>query len=105
MVELASDKQASDVLLLDVSNITPVADYMIIMSADNTRQIGTLAAEFRSATKGHWATKHRQEGTPESGWMLIDFGDVIVHIFSKEQREHYSLDRVWGDARALIRIQ
>jgi ribosome-associated protein len=105
VVDLASDKQATDVLLLDVHDIVSFADYMVIMSADSARQMNALVDELRQGMKEKGAALHHQEGTPGSGWMLLDFADVVVHIFAPEQREYYRLEEMWGAARPLVRIQ
>ena len=105
MVELAADKLATDVLLLDVRALVNFADYMVIMSADSARQMDALAEEVRRGLKEEGVPLHHQEGTPASGWMLLDFADVIVHIFSLEQREYYRLEQLWSAGRPLVRIQ
>ena len=104
-VEVASDKQASDVLLLDVREVASFADYMIIMSALTPRQTNALAEELTAAAKASGLALHHREGTADSGWLLLDFADVIVHIFDEEQREHYRLEQLWKAARTVVRMQ
>jgi ribosome-associated protein len=104
-VGVASEKQASDILMLDVRKLTPFADYIIILTADNLRQINALAEDIRIGLKAEGVDLHHREGTPESGWVLMDFADVVVHIFAPIQRAFYSLERVWEDARQVVRIQ
>ena len=104
-VDVASDKQASDVLLLDIRDVTTFADYMVIMSANTPRQINALAEELTTAAKESGLSLHHREGTPSSGWLLLDFADVIVHVFDQTQRDYYRLEQVWRTARTVVRIQ
>ncbi len=105
IVEAASEKQAENIVLLDTRKICSFADYFVICSAASDRQIGAVADEISRALKAEGILSHRSEGTAESGWMLLDFGDVIVHIFSPEQRDYYKLDELWGNAVTVVTIQ
>ena len=104
-VDVASDKQAIDILLLDVREVASFADYMIIMSALTPRQTNALAGDLTAAAKASGLAFHHREGTADSGWLLLDFADVIVHIFDEEQREHYRLEQLWKAARTVVRMQ
>lgn len=104
-VDVASAKQASDILMLDVRKLTPFTDYIIILTADNVRQINALAEDIRAGLKAEGVSLHHQEGSPDSGWVLMNFADVVVHIFSSNQREFYNLEQIWENARQVIRIQ
>ncbi len=104
-VEIASEKQASNIVLLDVRDICTFSDYFVICSGDNERQIRTIYEDIEQSLKKENEITHHNEGTIDSGWLLLDYGDVIVHIFSEEEREYYRLDELWQDARPVIRIQ
>jgi len=104
-VEIASEKQASNIVLLDVRDICTFSDYFVICSGDNERQIRTIYEDIEQSLKTENEITHHNEGTIDSGWLLLDYGDVIVHIFSEEEREYYRLDELWQDARPVIRIQ
>ena len=104
-VEAASEKQASDVILLDTRKVCSFADYFVICSGESTRQIKTIYEEVEHALKKEGVLPHHHEGTLDSGWLLIDFGDVIVHIFASFEREYYQLDELWSEATPLVRIQ
>lgn len=104
-IDLAVEKQASDILLLDVQELTPFTDYIIILTADNFRQLNGLSEDIRQALKAKDIDLHHLEGSPDSGWMLMDFTDVIIHLFSTEQRSFYNLEQIWDKAKQLIRIQ
>ena len=104
-VEAASEKQASDVVLLDTRKVCSFADYFVICSGESTRQIKTIYEEVEHALKREGVLPHHHEGTLDSGWLLIDFGDVIVHIFASFEREYYQLDELWNEATTVVRIQ
>ncbi|MBM4406891.1 MAG: ribosome silencing factor [Chloroflexi bacterium] len=104
-VEAASDKQAADIVLLDLHGLASFTDYFVICTADNPRQLSAIANEVdEELTKAGLKSNHR-EGQPDSGWMLLDFGDIVVHIFSARQRRYYDLEAVWKEAPALVRMQ
>ena len=104
-LEAASAKQAIDIVLLDTKGVCSFADYFVICSGDSERQIKTIYDEIGHILKGAGILPHHREGTIDSGWLLIDFGDVIVHIFTPFEREHYQLDGLWSRASTVVRIQ
>jgi ribosome-associated protein len=105
LVDIASDVQAEDIVLLDISKISVFADYFIILSAESDRQIRAIHEEMETRLKKDDGVRLKHyEGTSESGWLLLDFGSVIVHIFSPEQREFYGLEQVWARAPQVLRI-
>lgn len=104
-VELASERQASDSVILDIRALASFADYFVITSALNARHLQALLEELDQGMKRLQAPLHHKEGTPESGWVLLDFGDVIVHLFLPEQRQRYGLEQLWQGAPAVVRIQ
>ena len=104
-VEAASDKQASDIVLLDARGVCSFADYFMICSGDSDRQIQAIYDEIWHALKKDGILPHHREGTVDSGWLLLDFGDVIVHIFAQIEREYYQLDKLWSQASPVVRIQ
>ena len=105
VVELASDKQASDIVLLDTRGICSFADYFVICSGDSERQIRAIYDELEHVLKKEGIPTRHREGTIDSGWLLLDIGEVIVHIFAPFEREYYQLDRLWGQASTIVRIQ
>ena len=104
IVDEAADKLAEDIVLLDLRGLAPFADYFVIMSAESSRQIEALEEDLTQALKDSGVPRHRREGTPGSGWVLLDFSDVIIHIFSPEEREFYDLERLWGRAPQVVRV-
>ena len=104
-VEAASGKQAIDIVLLDVRGLCSFADYFVICSGDSGRQIKTIYGEVGHTLKKEGILPLHHEGTIDSGWLLIDFGDVIVHVFATFEREYYQLDDLWDKATPVVRIQ
>ena len=104
-VEAASDKQAIDAVLLDARGVCSFADYFVICSGESERQIKTIYEEVEHILKKEGILPNHREGTLDSGWLLLDFGDVIVHIFAPFEREYYRLDRLWSEAIPVVRIQ
>jgi len=104
-VEAASERLASDVVLLDVRQTCTFTSYFVICSGDSERQMGAIQEEIESALKQAGLKPHHREGTIDSGWMLLDFGDVIVHIFSPDEREFYQFDDLWSQAVPVVRVQ
>ena len=81
------------------------ADYFVICSGDSARQIQAIYDEVAHELKRARILPHHHEGTTDSGWLLLDFGDVIVHILSPSERDYYQLDKLWSQAGTLVRIQ
>jgi ribosome-associated protein len=105
IVDIAADKKAEDVVLLDIRRLTTIADYFVICSGASERQIAALTrAVLEELDKEHVAPLH-SEGVGESGWVLLDYGSVIVHIFAPEVRDYYRLERLWSQALTVVRIQ
>ena len=104
-VDVASDRQATDIVLLDVATVSGFTDYMVIMTVSSARQLNAVASELEDSLKKSGLNIHHREGTSESGWILLDFGDIVLHIFSEPQREFYQLEQVWQTAKQVVRIQ
>jgi ribosome-associated protein len=93
------DKKATDVLILQVAPLTSVADYLVIGSADSDRQASAIADHIDGILSRSGSKPLSVEGRRSSQWVLMDFGDVIVHIFRQDVRKHYALERLWADAK------
>jgi len=104
-IDAASDKQAVDIVLLDMRNLASFVDYFVVCSGESKRQIKAIADEVEQALDKQGVALRHQEGNTESGWILMDFGDVIIHIFTTPEREYYQLERLWSQATPLVRIQ
>jgi ribosome-associated protein len=97
----ALEKNALDVVVLDLQGLSGIADFFLICSARSTTQANTVADAVRATLKAHGVRPRHTEGSAESGWLLLDYGDVVVHMFLEDTRSFYGLDRLWGDARLL----
>jgi ribosome-associated protein len=104
-VEAAADKQATDIVLLDARGVCSFADYFVICSGDSTRQISAIYDEIGHRLKQEGVLPSHHEGTVDSGWLLLDFGSIVVHIFDQFEREYYQLDKLWRQAVPVLRIQ
>ena len=93
-VDAASDKQASDIVLLDARTVCSFADYFVICTGGTERQIRAIHEEVEYTLKQQGVSPLHEEGTEDSGWLLLDYGDVIVHIFATKEREYYQLDKL-----------
>lgn len=105
VVAVAEDKQATEIMLLDLRELTTIADYFVICTADNERQVRAVQRAIDEELVAAGARNPKVEGSPETGWVLLDFADVIVHIFSPEQREFYRIERLWKQAQPIVVVQ
>lgn len=95
---VAADNRGRDALVLDLRKLTPLADYFVIASGTSRRQIHAMAEEIDHAMNERGDTKIGIEGYQESRWVLIDYGDIVVHLFDDDTRGYYDLENLWGDA-------
>ena len=92
-----SDKKALDIMVIDIQNKASFADYFVIASGSSDRQINNLVDYVEDAFAKEELFVKSVEGKNNSGWILMDFGDVIVNLFTQEMREKYNIEKVWGD--------
>lgn len=97
----ALDKRAGDLVVLDVQRVSSVTDYFLICSGKSTTHLETITDAIRAELRGEGVNVLHAEGVAESGWVLLDYGDVLMHVFLEDTRLYYALDRLWGDAPAL----
>lgn len=98
---IAEDNRGRDILLLDLREGTPLVDYFVIATASSRRQANAIAIEVDVEMKRVGERKLGIEGSEEGRWILLDYGDFVVHVFSEEARAYYGLDDIWGDAPRL----
>lgn len=98
IVELIQSKKGFDVTLMNLSNLSAMSDYFIICSADATIHVKAIADEVDKKLRKAGIKAHAKEGYNTLNWVLLDYFDVVVHIFKKESREFYNLEKLWGDA-------
>lgn len=92
-----SNKKGQDVVIIDIAQKSSFADYLVVASGGSERQVAALASEVEDQLAKDGVIAKNVEGKSPSGWVLLDYGDVIVNIFSAEQRERYNIEKIWGD--------
>jgi ribosome-associated protein len=105
IVELAEDKKAADIVLLDLGELTTLADAFVICSGGSERQIAAIADGIAEKLRDEGVKPIGREGTAESHWVLLDYGSVIVHVFTPPERDYYGLEKHWSGARVVVRVQ
>jgi ribosome-associated protein len=94
----ADDKRAEDIIALDMKGVSLVADFFLICHGNSEKQVQAIAREIKDKAEECEIEVKRMEGYEEARWVLLDLGDVVAHIFHKEDRSYYNLERLWGDA-------
>lgn len=105
LVDVISDKKGSDIMLLDVRSVSLLADYFIVCSGDTERQVKAIADEVLETGQETGIKPLQIDGSSSSGWMVLDYGTVIVHVLLELQREYYDLEELWSDAALVVRMQ
>lgn len=100
-IEALEDKKAEDIRVIDISGVSVLADYFIIATGTNTSQIQAMADEVEEKLGRAGHPMKQIEGYDHANWVLLDFGDIIVHIFDKENRLFYDLERIWRDGKSI----
>jgi ribosome-associated protein len=100
-----SERQAGDIVLMDIAKVSAFTDYFVIATADNPRQMNALVESLDRDLRDEGVRPRRSEGTPDSGWVLVDFGDVIVHLFAPAERAYYNLEGLWAKGVSVVHIQ
>ena len=98
IAKYASDKKATDILLLNMEGLSPVTDYYVICSASNTTLVKAIADNIEDKLAEEGKFHLHKEGYNDSRWILLDYGDVVAHIFLEEDRDFYNLEQLWADA-------
>jgi ribosome-associated protein len=97
-VKAADAKRAEDIVVLNMEGISLVADYFIICHGNSDKQVQAIAREIKDKVEEQNLLLKRIEGFDEARWVLVDLGDIVVHVFHKDERGYYNLERLWGDA-------
>ncbi|HTX91486.1 MAG TPA: ribosome silencing factor [Anaerolineales bacterium] len=105
IVNALEDKKGEDILLLDIKDLTSFTDYFIICTATSSRMLNALADGVNEKTRQQHKKKGRLEGSPSTGWLVVDYGDIVVHLFDEELRRYYKLEELWKDGKVLLRLQ
>ena len=96
--QAAASKKAGDVVILEVGKLIGITDYFVVCSGANERQVSSITEEIEKVLRGAGVKPHRREGEREQRWVLLDYFDLVVHVFHAEEREFYDLERLWKDA-------
>lgn len=106
VVDVLDEHKGEDILLLDLQGICSFADYFVVCTGASERTLGALAEEVvRQLKRGRRVVARGREGEADSGWILLDFGDVIVHLLSQDLRDYYRLEELWRTGRVVLRVQ
>ncbi len=97
-VKAADDKRAEDIVALNMKGLSLVADYFLICHGNSEKQVQAIAREIKDKAEEQNVSVKRLEGFDEARWVLIDMGDVVAHVFHRDERTYYNLERLWGDA-------
>ena len=93
----AQDKLASNIAAIDVSDVLAITEVFVLASADNERQVGSIVDEVEDQMTAQGFEPQRREGNRENRWVLLDYGNIVIHVQRTDQREHYGLDRLYHD--------
>jgi ribosome-associated protein len=105
LVGMLEERQASDIVMLDLRELTPLADYFIICTSESDRQAKAIQEHISEQMRAHNLRPLSTEGEPGSGWLLLDYNWVVVHIFSPEARTYYRLQEAWKTAPVVLKMQ
>lgn len=94
-------KFAQDIVIMELGHLSPIADFFVIATGGSAPQLSSLTHASEELLKNHGMSLHHTEGLQSGKWVLLDFGTIIVHLFDKESRTYYNLERIWGDAKIL----
>jgi len=104
-VDVLEQKQGADIHLLEISELSVIADYFVICSGSSSRLVKALVQSVVEEIKDQYGIKPALEGEAEYGWMLADYGDVILHVFSPDRRNFYRLEELWSEGNTILRVQ
>jgi ribosome-associated protein len=105
MANILEEKKGEDILLLDIHELADFAEYFVICSGTSDRMLHALADDLVERVREQFRLKGKMEGQPHDGWMLIDYGDVVVHLFSPDRRHYYRLEELWNKGKVLLRLK
>jgi ribosome-associated protein len=104
-VAALEDKKAENIVLLDIHEIASFTDYFLLCSGSSDRMLDSLAKAAEETGDQLTGHKPRVEGSPSGGWIVVDIGDIVVHLFSPDQRDYYQLEQLWERGKLLLHLQ
>jgi ribosome-associated protein len=105
IIETLEEKMGENIVLIDINEIADFASFFIICNGTSARMLDSLANHVIDTVKSNIHHSPRKEGKPEDGWLVLDVGDVVLHLFTPDQREHYKLEELWSNGKVLLRVQ
>ncbi len=105
VVDVITDKKGEDVVMLDIRPVSLIADYFVLATGESERQIKAILDGIGDRLRAEHIHPLHVEGTPSSGWMVLDYGSVVVHVFASEERAYYKLEELWKNATLVVRIK
>ena len=105
IADILAETPASDTVVLDIRGLSTFADFFVICSGENERQLRAISEKLQEELREDGVRPQRTEGTPRSGWIVLDYNDAIVHVFDQELRDFYKMERLWAEAPRLLAIQ
>lgn len=105
IIEALEDKKGEDILLLDIKDVASFTDYFVICNGSSDRMLDALAKGVLESTKNDYKKRGRIDGKAREGWLVMDYGDVVVHLFAPDMRAYYDLEELWSDGKVLLRVQ
>ena len=105
IVTALEERKGEDILLLDINEISIIADYFVICSGTSPRMLDALLDSVVKDIKATYKMLPRSEGNAQSGWVLVDYGSIVVHLFSPNRREYYNIEDLWREGRVVLHLQ
>ncbi|HSL85811.1 MAG TPA: ribosome silencing factor [Bacteroidales bacterium] len=105
LVTALEDKKAEDIILLDIHEVTLFTDYFVICSGTSERMLRSLVNAATDAMQSKFKVKGRIMGSPSNGWIAVDFTDIVLHVFSPDQRDYYLLEELWSNGKVLLKVK
>lgn len=98
------NRKAEDIVILDIKEIASFTDFFVIATGTSSRMLQSLGAALARETKTEFKKTSQPEGQADAGWILLDYGDVVVHLFSPDQRDYYRLEELWSEGNVILRL-
>ena len=105
VVNALEDKKGEDIVLLDIKDIASFTDYFVICTGTSDRMLDALANTVLDEARKKYKKKAKKQGYSRDGWVVVDFGDIVVHLLSPDQRDYYQLEELWEDGKVLLRVK
>lgn len=105
MVNALEDKKGEDIVLLDIKDVASFTDYFVICTGSSDRMLDALANGAMDDVRKKYKRKAKKQGNARDGWVIVDYGDVVVHLFSPDQRDFYNIEELWEDGKVLLRVK